>query len=369
MLKRTALFEEHQKLGGRLIDFGGWELPVQYSSVMEEHLGCRNQAGLFDVSHMGEVHVEGADAEKFLNFLVTNDVSKISVGQAQYTVMCHASGGIVDDLVIYKRGPEKFLVVVNASNTEKDFQHFLKVKEKFSGQNLTVTNESARYTQIALQGPKAADILSRITDVPLKSIKTYWFSEGTLLNRLPGLIARTGYTGEDGFELYVAWEKGPELWRSLMEVGADFGLKSCGLAARDTLRLEMKYPLYGNELSDETHPLEAGLGWVVKLGKEDFMGKSSLLNFKQQGLKRQLVGLKLLGKGIIRHGYALFSADGKSRIGEVTSGTQSPCLKQSVGIGYVELNHAPVGTQITVEIRGAQVPAEVISTPFYQRPY
>lgn len=375
MLKRTALFEEHQKLGGRLIDFGGWELPVQYSGVLDEHLACRNAAGLFDVSHMGEVHVEGTGAEAFLNYLVTNDLSKAAMGQAQYSAMCNLNGGIVDDLVTYRRAQDRFLVVVNASNTEKDFAHMQKVLELFQqsspelAKNLKLTNESSKYSQIAIQGPKAKDILQTLTQTPLSEIKTYWFREGEILGGITAILARTGYTGEDGFEIYVPWDRGPDVWRALITAGSPHGLKPCGLGARDTLRLEMKYPLYGNELTDETNPLEAGLGWVTKLDKGDFVGRAPVLRSKETGLKRKLVGLKLLDRGIARHGYAVYSADGKTQIGEVTSGTQSPCLKQSIGIAYVPLNQANNGSRVTIDIRGQKIPAEVIPTPFYKRNY
>lgn len=360
-------------MGGRLIDFGGWELPVQYSGVMEEHLACRTAAGLFDVSHMGEVHAEGAQAEAFLNYLVSNNVTKLALGQAQYTVMCNEQGGIVDDLLIYKRTPDRYLVVVNASNTDKDFAHMQKVQKAFvsqhPGADLRVTNESSKYTQIAIQGPKAVEILQTLTDTPLAPIKTYWFAEGKVLKTVPAVLARTGYTGEDGFEVYVSWEKGPEVWRALVEAGQSHGLKPCGLGARDTLRLEMKYPLYGNELGDDTNPLEAGLGWVTKLDKGDFVGRAPIEAAKKAGLKRGLVGLKLLERGIPRHGYAVFDATGQERIGEVTSGTQSPSTKLAVGIAYVTLPHAAVGSKVSVDIRGAKIPAEVVPTPFYKRPY
>jgi aminomethyltransferase len=369
MLKRTALFEEHRKLGGRMVDFGGWELPVQYSGVLEEHTACRTSAGLFDVSHMGEVHVEGKDAEAFLNHLVTNNVAKLADGQAQYTAMANEHGGIVDDLVIYRRGREKFLVVVNASNTEKDFNHILAVAKNFKSNDLRISNESAKYTQIAIQGAKAQEILQTLTDTPLASIKTYWFAEGRIGSSTPAILARTGYTGEDGFEVYVAWEKGPEVWNALLEAGAPHGIKACGLGARDTLRLEMKYPLYGNELSDETNPLEAGLGWVVKFDKPEFVGREPILRGKEAGLKRKLVGFKMLDRGIARHGYAVYDAEGKTKIGEVTSGTQSPSLKYSIGIAYVAIPQSADGSSITIDIRGTKIPAEVIPTPFYKRPY
>ncbi len=369
MLKKTALFSEHQRLGGRLVDFGGWELPVQYSGVMDEHLACRKAAGLFDVSHMGEIQIEGPGSESFLNFLVTNEVSKLAVGQAQYTALCNESGGIVDDLVIYRRSSQNFLLVVNASNTDKDFQHILDVHSRFEKNfdELRVTNASAQYSQIAVQGPRAAEIVSKISSIPLDGIRTYHFVEGTLCGTTQALIARTGYTGEDGFELYTPWDSGPEIWNKLLEVGIPLGMKPCGLGARDTLRLEMKYPLYGNELSDHTHPLEAGLGWVVKMNKADFLGKAALTKAKQAGLTRQLVGIRMIGKGIPRHGYDLYSETGDRKIGNVTSGTQSPSLQVAIGIGYVELSEAKPGTKIRVDIRGTRVSAEVIPTPFYQR--
>lgn len=369
MLKRTALFEEHQRLGGRLIDFGGWELPVQYTGVMDEHLACRTTAGLFDVSHMGEVLVEGKDAEAFLNSLVTNNVSKLAVGQAQYTVMCHPTGGIVDDLVIYRRGPEKFFVVVNASNTDKDFAHIKGIEWQFKGAggDLRIVNASDQYTQIAIQGPKAAVILKKITKADLTPIKTYWFTEGTVCDGIPAILARTGYTGEDGFEVYVPWNDGPKVWRALLDAGKAEGIKPVGLGARDTLRLEMKYPLYGNELTDETNPLEANLGWVVKMEKADFVGKDALVEAKGRGLTRQLVGIQLTGRGIPRHGYTIYSADGSEKLGEVTSGTQAPSVNQPIGIGYVRLDHAAVGTKLTVDIRGQKIEAQVVATPFYKR--
>jgi aminomethyltransferase len=367
MLKRTALFEEHKKAGGRLIDFGGWELPVQYSGVMDEHLACRAACGIFDVSHMGEIHVDGPEAERFLNHLVTNDVSRLADGQALYSAMCHEDGGVVDDLVIYRRGRESFLVVVNASNTEKDYAHVRKHAARFPGAR--VSDESARYSQIALQGRNAAAILGKLTSVDLAPIRTYWFAEGTVAREIPAIIARSGYTGEDGFEIYVPWDAGPALWRALMEAGQPLGLKPCGLGARDTLRLEMKYALYGNELTDATNPLEAGLGWVVKLDKPEFVGRDALLRVKLTGPRRKLVGLRLKERGIPRHGYAVHDAQGAARVGELTSGTQSPSLKQAIGIAYVDAAHAATGTALTVDIRGAKIPAEVVPTPFYKRPY
>lgn len=367
MAKRTALYEEHVRLGGRMIDFGGWELPVQYTGLMEEHLACRNSAGLFDVSHMGEVHIEGPDAEAFLNDLLTNNVSKVSVGQAQYSVMCQDDGGCVDDLIIYRRASDKFLVVVNASNDDKDFSWMRAVLAR-KGYRCTLTHESSQYSQIAIQGPRAAEILQRLTKTDLSTIKTYWFAEGTICGNTPAILARTGYTGEDGFEIYVSWEAAPEIWRALLELGRPVGLTPCGLGARDTLRLEMKYPLYGHEINERTHPLDAGLSWVVKLDKpNDFIGKSALLAAKEKGITRTLVGLRMLERGIPRQGYAVHDAHGSAQVGEVTSGTQSPSLKQAIAIAFLPKTLATVGTRVTVDIRGTKVPAEVVATPFYQR--
>jgi aminomethyltransferase len=286
--------------------------------------------------------------------------------------MCNREGGIVDDLVIYRRATDRFLVVVNASNTDKDFKWMESIAADFqnrTGHAFTLKNASADYTQIALQGPKAAEILQQLTATPLHPIKTYWFEEGMILGSIPAVLARTGYTGEDGFEVYVPWQKGPEVWRALLEAGSPHGLKACGLGARDTLRLEMKYPLYGNELSDITNPLEAGLGWVVKLDKPDFVGKDPIQKAKAAGLKQSLVGLKLIERGIPRHGYPVWDATGQQVIGELTSGTQSPSTQQAVGIAMIDLAHAPVGTRVMVEIRGSKVAAEIIPTPFYKRPY
>ena len=371
MLKRTALYDDHKKLGGRLIDFGGWELPVQYSGIADEHLACRSAAGLFDVSHMGEVLVHGQSAEAYLNFLITQDISRCAVGQAMYTTMCYETGGIVDDLVIYRLTTDRFLVIMNASNTEKDYQHMIDIKDQFQSrwQDLQITNESAHYSQIAIQGRKAQSILSKLTKAPLSSLKTYWFLEGTLLGSVPALIGRTGYTGEDGFEIYTAWNDGSKVWNALIESGTPEGLKPCGLGARDTLRLEMKYPLYGNELSDQTNPLEAGLGWVVKLNKSEFMGRDSILKAKEQGLKRKLVGLKMIGRGIPRHGYTVHAPDLDETIGEITSGAPSPCLKESIGIAYIDEAYSQIGSQIAVDIRGAKILAEIVQTPFYKRDY
>lgn len=356
-------------MGGRMVDFGGWELPVQYSGVLDEHLACRGAAGLFDVSHMGEFHVEGPGAEAFLNWSLTNNIADLSVGQALYTVMCHESGGIVDDLVVYRRAKDRFLLVVNASNTKKDFQHLTRLARDSHAKtfpSFQLTDESVRYSQIAVQGPRAAQIVERLVGESLASVSTYWFKESMVFGSTPAIVARTGYTGEDGFELYIPWSDGPRVWSALLEIGTPLGLKPCGLGARDTLRLEMKYPLYGHELTDVTNPLEAGLGWVVKMNKGDFIGKAALADLKVKGISRKLVGVRLTGRGIPRQEYPLYSAEG-IRIGELTSGTQSPSLQLPIGIGYVATEHSAINTPIMVEIRGARIPGVVVPTPFFNK--
>lgn len=372
MLKRTALYEEHIKSGGRMVDFGGWELPVQYTGVLDEHTSCRSACGLFDVSHMGEVPVEGPGAEGFLNYLVTNNISKLATGQALYTAMCNESGGIVDDLVIYRRGTDRFFIVVNASNTDKDFAHMQRVAELWRSRNpgaFKLWNASAEYTQIAIQGRRAQEILQALTTTSLSTVKTYWFVEGMVLGSIPAILARTGYTGEDGFEVYVPWSQGPAVWRALLETGTPLGLKPCGLGARDTLRLEMKYALYGNELSETTNPLEAGLGWVVKMDKGDFVGRSAIERTKTHGLQRKLVGFRSMDRRIPRHGYRITDPTGQEHWGEVTSGTQSPSLGFALGVGYVPVAHSTVGSRLGVDVRGQTILVEVVETPFYKRPY
>lgn len=366
MAKRTALYDQHVALGGRIIEFGGWDMPVQYTGVMDEHLACRNSLGLFDVSHMGEFHIEGSEAERFLNEVVTNDVSKMTVGQAIYTAMCNDRGGIVDDLVIYRRAFDRFLVVVNASNTEKDFTWMKEIHSRFHS-DCSLENVSSKYSQIAVQGRNAEKLVSPMASCSLSDIQTYRFKEGKILNSIDCIFARTGYTGEDGFELYVPWSKGPDVWLALIEAGKAYDIKPCGLGARDTLRLEMKYPLYGHELTDETNPLEAGLGWVTKLDKKSFIGKTVIEAVKAGGVRRRLVGLKMKDRGIPRQGYALYDSSGTKKIGVITSGTQSPSLNAAIGIAYVEAGHHEPGTPVQVEIRGNKVAAEVCTTPFYKR--
>lgn len=363
-LKRTPLFEVYEKSGGKVIDFGGWALPVQFSGIIDEHEAVREEAGLFDVSHMGEVLVEGKDAESYLNYLVTNDVTKISINQAQYTAMCYPDGGTVDDLLIYKLADEKYLLVINASNIEKDYNW---MKQHVKGE-MTLQNISNDTAQLAIQGPKAERILQKITEIDLSEIGSFKFAQHVNLSGITDvLVSRTGYTGEDGFELYLAADKVAELWEKLLEVGKEDGLKPCGLGARDTLRLEARLALYGQELSSEISPLEAGIGFVVKTNKEsNFIAKDVLAAQREAGVSRKIVGIEVTGRGIPRHGYKVFSEEGEE-IGFVTSGTQSPTLKKSIGLAMISAKQAELGTPLKVEIRNKQVDAVVVKAPFYKR--
>ncbi len=367
MLKKTALNDEHRKMGGRMVDFGGWDLPVQYSGLAAEHAAVRNACGLFDVSHMGEVLIEGPGSLDFVNYLTTNDASLLAVEQAQYSALCHSSGGIVDDLVVYRLGVEKFFLVVNASNTDKDFEHIQSALSDYSGFKPSVKNLSSQYSQIAIQGPLAESVLQNLTETKLSEIKTYWCKEGQVLST-PTLIARTGYTGEDGFEIYIPWGEAPRIWNALLEAGKDSGTIPCGLGARDTLRLEMKYALYGHELNDHTNPLEVGLGWVTKLNKPgNFIGKEKIAELKSTGPKKALVGLKSLGRGIPRQDYEVFSTDQKTKIGHITSGTSSPSLKYPIGVAFIDKTFETIGTKLWVKVREDFHEFEVVKTPFYKK--
>ncbi|KKK38213.1 glycine cleavage system protein T [Mesobacillus campisalis] len=363
-LKRTPLFETYKKSEAKVIDFGGWELPVQFSGILEEHEAVRKDAGLFDVSHMGEVLVEGKDAESYLNYLLTNDVTKVGINQAQYTAMCYPDGGTIDDLLVYKLAEEKYLLVINAANTEKDFEW---MKKQASG-DVTLQNISNDMAQLAIQGPKAERVLQRLTKTDLSQIGFFQFAQDVELDGTSDvLVSRTGYTGEDGFELYLAAEKAVSLWERLLQAGKEDGLKPCGLGARDTLRFEARLALYGQELSEEISPLEAGIGFAVKTNKEnDFIGKDALSKQKENGLKRKIVGIEVTGRGIPRHGYKVFSADGEE-VGFVTSGTHSPSLKKSLGLALVSTEYSKADTLLKVEIRNKPVDAVVVKTPFYKK--
>ncbi|MBT2685660.1 glycine cleavage system aminomethyltransferase GcvT [Bacillus sp. ISL-37] len=362
-LKRTPLFEVYKEYGGKTVDFGGWELPVQFSSIKEEHEAVRTKAGLFDVSHMGEIEVKGPDSLDYLQKMMTNDVSKLKNGGAQYTAMCYETGGTVDDLLIYKLEDEHYLLVVNASNIEKDFDW---LQDHLEG-NVKIENLSEGMAQLALQGPLAEGVLQKLAKGhELSSIGFFKFSEEVDLNGKKALISRTGYTGEDGFEVYCDSKDAVSLWNEVLEAGKEEGVIPCGLGARDTLRFEANLALYGQELSSEISPLEAGIGFAVKLNKEaDFIGKEALKQQKENGLPRKLVGIEMIDRGIPRHGYPVYKGD--TQIGEVTTGTQSPTLKKNIGLALIDAKETELGNEVEVEIRGKRLKAAVSATPFYKR--
>lgn len=361
-MKKTPLYDEHLKLGARMVEFAGWAMPVQYKGLREEHDCVRSAVGLFDVSHMGEIFVRGEKALDCLEWLTTNHVAKLKAGEAHYTLLMNDKGGIVDDLIIYCIEPKlNYLVCANASNVEKDFQWISK-----HSQGADVTNESDQWAQIAVQGPKGVQLLSKVFDVDFDQKVGRFKFRPFQFQGAECLVARTGYTGEDGAEIFVPVEAAVGLWQQLLSLGEPFGVQACGLGARDTLRTEMKMSLYGHEIDDETNPYEAGLGWVVKPKDKDFLSKDIVLTAKQDGLKRKLVGFKMTERGIARHGYRIVDQQG-AEIGLVTSGCPSPSLNENLGIGYVQATQAEVGQQIFIDIRNRRVAAEVVKTPFLKR--
>jgi aminomethyltransferase len=361
-LKRTPLFVVYKEYGGKTIDFGGWELPVQFSSIKEEHEAVRTRAGLFDVSHMGEVEVKGKDSLNYLQKMVTNDVAKLQTGGAQYTAMCYENGGTVDDLLIYKLADHHYLLVINASNIEKDFGWLVQHVEG----DVQLQNLSEKTAQLALQGPTAAGVLQKLTGTDLSGIGTFKFQQSVEICGQKTLISRTGYTGEDGFEIYCDADVATLLWKEILTAGKSEGVLPCGLGARDTLRFEATLALYGQELSRDISPLEAGIGFAVKLNKDaNFLGKEALLKQKAEGLTRKLVGIEMIERGIPRHGYLVFSGD--EQIGEVTTGTQSPSLKKNIGLALIKTEYSQLDQEVEVEIRGKKLKAKVVPTPFYKR--
>lgn len=356
-MKKTPLNAIHKELGARLINFGGWEMPVQYSSIIEEHEAVRNKCGLFDVSHMGEFSFKGKEALDNLQNLVTNDVARLEIGQALYTPMCYNDGGIVDDVLVYRLDEEAFLMVVNASNIEKDFEW---VTKNTKGE-VVVENLSDNYAQLALQGPESKNVLKLLTSIDLDSLKYYWFERGQVAGK-EVILSRTGYTGELGYEIYLSPADAVYVWNKIMESGKEYGLLPVGLGARDTLRLEKKYCLYGNDIDETRHPLEAGLSWTVKFSKGSFIGYEALLKYKEEGYQDRLVGFKLIERGVPRHGYKI-EAQGEE-IGVVTSGSYSPGLKENIGLGYVRKEKAKIGEEIDIIIRGKAVKGQIVETPF-----
>ncbi len=364
-LKKTSLNEAHRKLGGRMVEFGGWDMPVQYpAGTMAEHLRTRSNAGLFDVSHMGEIDVRGADAIAFVNRLTSNDASKLVDGQAQYSALTTPAGTVIDDLLVYRFAEDHLLLVVNAGTTEKDWDWIVSHR---GDENVELRSVSADYCQIALQGPRAISILQKLTAVPLSEIKYYHYREGEV-DGVPAIVSRTGYTGEDGFEVYAAADKSERLWNKILDAGdfgSDNGVLPCGLAARNTLRLEAGMCLYGHEIDETTTLLEANLGWICKLNKGDFIGRELLQKQKDEGIKRKLVGFEVTDRGIARDGQDVLI--GGARVGQVTSGSPAPFLKKNIGMAYVPVEFANAGQAIEIEVRGRKVGAQIVPLPFYKR--
>jgi aminomethyltransferase len=359
--KKTTLYDLHKNAGAKLVEFAGYWMPVQYRGIIEEHKKVRSSVGMFDVSHMGEFIIKGSRAAEFLQKMTLNDVTKLEDHRAQYTGMCFEHGGMVDDLILY-RFPNYYMVIVNASNIVKDVNWL----EDHLTPGVQLTNISDEYALLAVQGRHAERTLQKLTKLDLSSIKYYWFGI-TQLAGVEVVFSRTGYTGEDGFEVGLDAKHAPKIWNEIMEAGQEFAIEPIGLGARDTLRLEMKFCLYGNDIDEATNPLEAGLGWITKLEKGDFIGRDALIKAKEEGIARKLVGFELKERAVPRHGYKILKDD--SEIGYVTSGTFSPSLEKGIGMGYVNVPLHEVGTAITTDIRGKQVAAEVVKTPFYQRPY
>ena len=358
-MNKTALFDKHVALGAKMVPFAGFEMPVQYTGVTEEHFAVREKVGIFDVSHMGQFFVEGPKAKELLQYVTTNNVDTLEDGKAQYPCLPNGNGGIVDDLIVYKMADEKYFVVVNASNIDKDWAHISKYNEKFGAE---MRNASDEMSLIAIQGPKATETLQKLTDTDLSTLPYYHFTVGTVAGVNDVIISNTGYTGSGGFEIYFKNEAAVEIWEKLTEAGEEFGLIPCGLASRDTLRLEKGFCLYGNDIDDTTSPLEAGLGWITKFDKE-FVDKEKLAKQKEEGVTRKLVGFEMQERAIPRHDYLVVDAEG-NEIGKVTSGTMSPMKNVGIGLAYVAKPHFKIGSEIFIQIRNKQVPAKVVKLPF-----
>ena len=357
---KTPLNAIHLAAGARMVDFGGWDMPVEYSGIIAEHMAVRTGAGLFDVSHMGEIEVRGPQALELVNFVTCNDAALLADGQAQYSGLLYPSGGFVDDILVHRMDARHYFLCVNASNQDKDFDWIVS-QNKFDSE---VEFASRNYVQLAIQGPKALETLGKLTATDLAKIRYYWFERGEILD-VPAIIARTGYTGEDGFEIYVPPEEGERIWAAVAEAGLEFGLIPCGLGARNTLRLEAAMSLYGHEIDDQVTPYEAGLGWIVKPGKGDFIGRQALLQQKESGLTRRLAGLEMRGRGIARDGYPVFVDS--EEVGWVTSGSPAPFLQKNIGLCMLPVSASHPRQRVEVAVRQRQVEAEVVPTPFYLR--
>ena len=360
-MQKTPLNQIHRDLGARMVDFGGWDMPVQYAGVIEEHLAVRQAAGLFDVSHMGEIEVTGADALAYIQHLTVNDAARLVDGQVQYSAFCYPDGGVVDDVTLYRFSATRFMFCVNAANIDKDFAWMQQALADASLPDVTLVNRSAEFAQIALQGPQAENILARLTALPLAELTYYHFCEGEVAG-VQMIVSRTGYTGEDGFELYLPAAAAVDLWQKLLAVGNQHGLQPVGLGARDTLRLEKGYALYGHELSAEISPLEAGLAWITKLDKDDFVGKAALVAQKAAGVPRRRAGLVMQERGIPREGYPVFL--GADQVGVVTSGTMSPSLKVGIALALVAPDAAAMETELEIAVRNRRMRAKVARLPF-----
>ena len=359
-LKRTPLYELHRELGARMVEFGGWEMPVQYSGIIEEHLAVRRAVGLFDVSHMGEIEIRGPEALALVEYVTTNQASRLNAGQAQYSAMLYEHGGFVDDLLVHKVADDHYFLCVNASNQEKDYRHIL----RYNRFRAEVEFASDRYVQLALQGPSAEQTLRRLTATDLTAIRYYHFTDGEVCG-VPARIARTGYTGEDGFELYLAPEHGVRVFRELLRAGEEFGIRPCGLGARNTLRLEAKMALYGHEIDASIRPPEADLNWIVKMDKGEFVGRAALERLAAAGVRRKLVGFEMLDRAIAREGYPVY-VEGRA-VGWVTSGGPAPFLNKNIGLCYLPVEFAEIGRTIQIGVRGRLAEAQTVRTPFYKR--
>ncbi|HUY81941.1 MAG TPA: glycine cleavage system aminomethyltransferase GcvT [Acidobacteriaceae bacterium] len=366
-LRQTALNATHRHMGAKMVDFGGWDMPVEYSGLIAEHMAVRTGVGVFDVSHMGDIQLRGPEALAAVQHITMNDASKLQMGQAQYSAMLYPQGTFVDDVVVHKFSDNDYLIVINAGTREKDFQW---VKQNVQRFHCHANDFSDYYTQLAIQGPRAAETLAKLTNLDLSTIKGYWFKWGTVCGLPNTLVARTGYTGEDGFEIYVPSDvvTSERVWKEVLEAGKEFGILPCGLGARNTLRLESAMALYGHEISEAINPFEAHLERFLKLDKGEFMGAEALRAIQAQGgPKRKLVGLEMIERGIARDGYAVLNAAGE-KIGEVTSGSPAPFLKKNIALAYVPVEVAAAGGEVAVEVRGNPVKAKIVPTPFYRRP-
>ena len=361
-LKQTPLNAMHRRLGGRMVEFGGWDMPVEYSGIVDEHIAVRTRAGLFDVSHMGQIEIAGRDALAAVQHITSNDASRLSVGRAQYSGLTTPVGTFIDDVLTYRLADDHFMLVVNASNIIKDFTWILQHVSGFG--DAAAVNTSSRYALIAIQGPAARETLQGLTAVPLADMKYYWFATGEVAN-VRATISRTGYTGEDGFEVFVPPASAERVWDAIIQAGRPAGVVPAGLGARDTLRLEAAMRLYGNDIDETTSVLEADLGWIVGWKKESFLGADVLRRQKQEGVRRKIVGFEMLDRAIARHGYDAYV--GNEKAGRVTSGTQTPFLKKAIGMAYLPVEHTAADTEFEVDVRGRRARARVVPMPFYKR--